>query len=334
MVEVYRRKSYVFPIMPTSLSPSSCHIFYFFGEDRDALFEHADALQHTGEKHALRLRLDVSELSRIEEEQRNPSLFGVQPYYALVRNAESATPKQGDHLLQLAQHTSSPHRLILCAPDISWKKIMHKKMRALKNIQQQAFSTPSLHHFYQWLSGEVKKASLHVDEAGLQMVAEKLCGMRLAARQWIERLVLYKGKEQTPISLSVMTALLGEHAPDDLDVWVHQVLMRHASSFRLTHRLLYDQHVNEVQMHAWLSIRFQQLLMYRWHHAKRHPRALQAAKVFGNAVRLVPQESEQWQAQELMDVMTTLQDTEILLKGASIEDKKIVLERLVLNLLQ
>jgi len=320
--------------MSNSLPPSSCHTFYFFGEDRDALFEHADALQNTGEKHALRLRLDVSELSRIEEEQRNPSLFGVQPCYTLVRNAESATPKQGEHLLQLAQNTDDPHRLILCAPDISWKKIMHKKMKSLKNIQQQSFSIPSLHRFHQWLCDEVKKADLHVDEAGLQMVSENLCGMRLAARQWIERLVLYKGNEQIPISLSVMTALLGEHAPDDLDVWVHQVAMRQASSLQLTHRLLYDQQVNEVQMHAWLSIRFQQLLMYRWHHAKRHPRALQAAKIFGNAVRLVPQESEQWQAQALMDVMKILQDTEKLLKGASIEDKKVVLERLVLKLLQ
>ncbi|MBL1353071.1 MAG: DNA polymerase III subunit delta [Zetaproteobacteria bacterium] len=319
--------------MPTSLPSPSCHTFYLFGEDRDALSEHADALLAEGDSHVLRLRLDASEWFRIEEEQRNQSLFGVQPCYALVRNAESATPKQGEHLLQLAQNTASPHRLIICAPNIAWKKIIHKKMRGLKNIQQQEFSTPSLHRFHAWLVDEIKQAGLHVDEAGLNMVAENLCGMRLAARQWIERLLLYRGDERIPISLAVMTALLGEHAPDDLDDWVHQVAMRQASSLRLTHRLLYDQQVNEVQMHAWLSIRFQQLLMYRWYHAKRHPRALQAAKVFGNAVRLVPQESEQWQAQELMDVMTTLQDSETLLKGASIEDKKVVLERLVLRLL-
>ncbi|MDQ6974484.1 MAG: DNA polymerase III subunit delta [Mariprofundaceae bacterium] len=318
--------------MPASFS-SSCHTYYFFGDDRDALFEHADALQQTGDNHALRLRLDVAELSRIEEEQRNPSLFGVQPCYALVRNGESASPKQGEHLLHLAQHTIHPHRLILCAPGIAWKKAMHKKMCALKMIQQQEFSSPSLHRFHAWLRDEIKKAGLHVDEDRLTMVAENLCGMRLAARQWIDRLLCYKGLEQVPISSSVMTALLGEHAPDDLDDWVHQVTMRQASSLRLTHRLLYEQHVSEVHMHAWLSIRFQQLLMYRWHHSKRHPRALQAAKVFGNAVRLVPQASEQWEAQALMDVMKSLQDAEILLKGASVEDKKIVLERLVLAIL-
>ncbi|MDQ6994875.1 MAG: DNA polymerase III subunit delta [Mariprofundaceae bacterium] len=319
--------------MPNSLS-SSCHSFYFFGDDRDALFEHADALQQTGDSHALRLRLDVTELSRIEEEQANASLFGVQACYALVRNAESASPKQGEHLLRLAQQTTAPHRLIVCAPDIAWKKAMHKKMRALKTIEQQAFSMPSLHHFHAWLRDEVKKAGLHVDEDGLSMVAENLCGMRLAARQWIARLLLYKGNEELPISLSVMTALLGEHVPDDLDDWVHQVAMRNTSSLRLTHRLLYNQQVSEVHMHAWLSIRFQQLLMYRWHQSKRHPRALQAAKVFGSAVRLVPQESEQWQPQALMDVIEALQHAEILLKGASMEDKKIVLERLVFTMLR
>jgi len=319
--------------MSTSLSSSSHPTFYLYGEDRDALSEQADALLAEGEPTALRLRLDASELFRIEEEQRNQSLFGVQPCYALVRNAESATPKQGEHLLALAQHTQAPHRLILCAPEISWKKVMHKKMRTLKNIQQQEFSTPSLHRFHQWMTDEVKKSGLHVDESGLNMVAEKLCGMRLAARQWIERLLLYRGDERMPISLSVMTALLGEHAPDDLDDWVHQVAIQKPSAVRLTHRLLYDQQVNEVQMHAWLSIRFQQMLMYRWHHAKRHARPLQAAKVFGGAVRLVPQESEQWQAQTLMDAMTWLQNAEKQLKGASVEDKKVVLERLVLKLL-
>jgi len=319
--------------MSNYVSSTSRQTFYLFGEDRDALSEHADALLAKGDAHALRLRLDASELMRIEEEQRNQSLFGVQACYALVRNAESATPKQGEHLLSLAQHTQAPHRLIICAPEIAWKKVMHKKMRALKNIQQQEFSSPSLHRFHLWLADEVHKSGLHVDEAGLNMVAEKLCGMRLAARQWIERLLLYRGDESMPVSLSVMTALLGEHAPDDLDDWVHRVAMRNTSAIHLSHRLLYDQQVSEVQMHAWLSIRFQQMLMYRWHHAKRHARPLQAAKVFGNAVRLVPQEAEQWQAQALMDAMTSLQNAEILLKGASVEDKRVILERLVLKLL-
>jgi len=332
-IGMHRRKLYVSPTMPTSQTSPVHSSFYLYGDDRDAIAEHADALLAEGEPHALRLRLDASELIRIDEEQRNQSLFGVQACYALVRNAESATPKQGEHLLELVQRTQAPHRLIICAAEVAWKKVMHKKMRALGTIHKQEFSTPSLHHFHQWLSDELRKAGLHVDEAGLTMVAEALYGMRLAARQWIERLLLYRGNERIPISLSVMTALLGEHAPDDLNHWVHQVAMRQASAIHLTHRLLYDQQVNEVQMHAWLSIRFQQMLMYRWHHAKRHARPLQAAKVFGDATRLVPQESEQWQAQTLMHALTWLQDAEKLLKGSSIEDKRVVLERLILKLL-
>ncbi len=312
-------------MMPTPAATT----YYFFGEDRDALFEHADALLQQGDAHALRLRLDVSEWTRIEEEQRNPSLFGVQPCYALIRNAEAATPKEGKQLLALIQSTQAPHRLIICAPEVSWKKAGHKAIRALKTIEQREFKTPSLHHFNRWLHDEIEHAGLHVDADALPQVSEALYGMRLAARQWIERLQLYQGQAHHPLTRQVMFQLLGEHAPDDLDVWVHQVLMRDKAALRLTHRLLYDQQVHEVQMHAWLSTRMQQLLMYRWHHAKRTPRPIQAARIFGNAVRLIPQESEQWRNADIFNSLQQIQDTEKQLKGAAIEDKRVILEALV-----
>jgi len=131
----------------------------------------------------------------------------------------------------------------------------------------------------------------------------------------------------------VMHALLGEHAPDDLDDWVHAVAMREPAALRLTLHLLHDQQVSEVQMHAWLSTRMQQILMYRWYHAQRHTQALRAAKVFGDAVRRVPQASQRWQVSELMEAVNALQKSEMVLKGASVESKAVVLERLVAGFL-
>jgi len=320
-------------ISPAQLSRLEHRCYYLSGEDRDALNEAAEALLAAGDAQAVRLRLDVSELARFEEESRNQGLFGATTCYGLVRNAESATPKQTEYLLKLAASVDENNRLIICAPGIAWKKALHKKIQALSSVAQCEFKQPDVRAFQQWLYEEVQKAGLIIDENALPRVAEQLCGMRLAARQWIERLNLYDGGQGEILSQEVMTSLLGERAPDDLDVWVHAVAMKDKSAVGLVLRLLRDQKVNEVQLHSWLSTRFQQLLMYRWHQAKGHRNPLQAAKAFGDARSKVAQEAEQWQGADLSKAVALLQDAEKLLKGASVEDKPVVMERLTMKLL-
>lgn len=320
-------------IAPSQLSQLEHRCYYLSGEDRDALNEAADALLAAGDAQAVRLRLDVSELTRFEEESRNQGLFGATVCYGLVRNAESATPKQTEYLLKLAASVEASNRLIICAPEIAWKKALHKKIQVLSDVAHCEFKQPDVRAFHQWLQGEVQKADLNVDENALPMVAEQLCGMRLAARQWIERLHLYDGGQGETLNQEVMTALLGERAPDDLDIWVHAVAMKDKAAVGLVLRLLRDQKVNEVQLHSWLSTRFQQLLMYRWHQAKGHRNPLQAAKVFGDARSKIPQEAKQWQGADLTKAVALLQDVEKLLKGASVEGKAVVVERLTLELI-
>jgi len=320
-------------ISSSQLSRLEHRCYYLSGEDRDALNEAANALLAAGDNQAIRLRLDVSELARFEEESRNQGLFGETACYALVRNAESATPKQTEYLLKLAASVQEGNRLIICAPEIAWKKALHKKIQALSDVAHCEFKQPDVRVFQQWLQGEVQKAGLSVDEQALPMVAEQLCGMRLAARQWIERLHLYDGGKSEVLNQQVMTALLGERAPDDLDVWVHAVAMKDKAAVRLVLRLLRDQKVNEVQLHSWLSTRFQQLLMYRWFQAKGHRNPLQAAKVFGDARQKIPQEARQWQGADLSKAVAALQEVEKLLKGASVEDKAVVMERLTMRLI-
>ena len=307
--------------------------YYLSGEDRDALYEAAEALLSAGDGQAIRLRLDVSELARFEEESRNQGLFGTTACYALIRNAEAATPKQTTHSLQLAASVTEPNRLIICAPGISNKKALHKKMQALSSVAHCEFRQPDVQAFQQWLQEELQQKGLRIDEQVLPMVAEQLCGMRMAARQWMERLQLYDGGKGEELKQSVVTALLGERAPDDLAIWVHAVAMKDKAAVRLMQRLLRDQKVSEVQMHSWLNTRFQQLLMYRWYQSRNHRNPLQAAKVFTDAKRKVPQEAKHWQGADLIKAVALLQDTEKQLKGASVEDKAVVMERLVLTLL-
>ncbi|MDQ6982921.1 MAG: hypothetical protein Q9M08_07985, partial [Mariprofundus sp.] len=102
-------------LYPDKLLPPQYHVYYLFGDDHDALFETAELLLIAGQNSALRMRLDINELARFEEEYRNQGLFGPSCFYALVRNAQSANPKQIDHLLRLVEMSVDEHRLIICA---------------------------------------------------------------------------------------------------------------------------------------------------------------------------------------------------------------------------
>ncbi len=318
---------------PDNLLPPHHHLYYLSGEDHDALFEAADALLAAGDKDALRMRLDVSELARIEEESRNQGLFGPSNCYALVRNAQSATPKQSAHLLSLVDSLGADHRLIICAPGIDWKKALHKKMKVLAAVAQCEFKPPDEAAFRRWLEQELAASGLKISPDASQWMSERLCGMRLAARQMIERINWYDHGAGAEIGIVIVAELLGERAPNALEDWCHAVAMRKPSAISLCMRLLREQQVAEVQMISWLGTRMQQILMYRWFQVQRDRNPLGAAKVFGEARQKVAEESRAWRGAELTAAVSRIVQAEKLVKGASIEDKAVVIERLTLALI-
>ncbi|HID36847.1 MAG TPA: hypothetical protein EYP39_05655 [Ghiorsea sp.] len=320
-------------VSPKKLIPAEHRSYYLFGENRDELFEAADGLLAQGEEGAIRLRLDVSELERYEVESRSQGLFGPQACYALVRNAESATPKQSEHLLKLAASVEAENRLILCAPDITWKKALHKKILAETKVVSCEFRVPSLEHFQAWFEGEVKSSNLYVTPDAISMMAERLQGLRQAAKQLITRMKLYDNEEGVQFDVALVGELLGEQAPQDLDEYCHAVAMKETRAITLLRRLLINQQVSDVQLHTWLSMRLNGLLMFLWHQRMGERRPAQAARLFGAASQLVPQEVKHWNAPELMAAMKKLTDTEKRLKGASTESRMMVLERLTLDLI-
>jgi len=314
-----------------TLLPAKHAAYYLHGEDDDAIFEAAEALLAAGSEEAVRLRVDINELARIEEESKNQGLFGASICYALVRNAQSANPKQTAHLLRLSTSVLAGNRLIICAPGIDWKKALNKKMKELSDVAQCEFGKPDERSFARWLESEIAKSGLSVSQEAMIWMAECLCGMRLAARQMIERLAWYDNGRGEQIPLDVVAELLGERAPSALDEWCHDVAMRKPAAVGLARRLL-DQQIAEVQMISWLGTRMQQLLMYRWFSTQGGRNPLQAARVFGDARQKIAQESKLWTGAELSSAIKRIIDAEKLIKGASIEDKHIVIERLTLDL--
>ena len=322
---------------PDKLLPPQYPVFYLFGEDHDALMEAAEALLAAGDGHgdaaALRMRLDVSELSRFEEESRNQGLFGPSRCYALVRNAQSANPKQVAHLLKLATSPGSDHRLIICAPGIDWKKVLHKKMKAEAAVPQCEFNLPNEAGFKRWLDQELAHSGLKIRPEAVEWMGKRLYGMRLAARQMIARLECYDGGEGAELGLDVVAELLGERAPNALEDWCHAVAMRDASAVHLAMRLLRDQQVAEVQMVSWLGTRMQQILMYRWFQSQHDRNPLAAAKVFGDARQKVGKESACWRGSELTAAVSRIVQAEKYIKGACMEDNATVMEQLTLDLI-
>jgi len=322
-------------LSPERLLPPQHHVYYLFGEDHDALFEAAEALL-AADDHAAghRMRVDVSELARIEEQTRNQGLFGPSRCYALVRNAQSANVKQAAHLLKLVASLSDDHRLIVCAPGMDWKKALHKKMQAVSTLAQCEFHLPDESGFKRWLDHELQGSGLKISDEAVLWMAESLFGMRLAARQMIERLRWYDAGSGAELGLDVVAELLGERAPHALEEWCHATAMRQPEAVGLAQRLLRDQQVAEVQMISWLGTRIQQLLMYCWFQAKRERNPLQAAKVFGDARHQVAKEAALWRGSELTAAMGRIVQAEKLIKGASVEDKAIVIEQLTLALIE
>jgi len=321
-------------LSPGRLLESGASAFYLYGEDGDALFESAELLLAQGDPEAIRLRVDVSELARVETESRSQGLFGPSKCYALVRNAGSATPKQGEHLLKMAAESRPENRLIICAPDIDWKKALHKKLQAEEGLAQCEFHLPTPAAFQQWLAGEIKTRQLNVSEDALQMMAERLHGLRAAARQLIERLRLYSAGCGEMLDSAIVGELLGERSPEDIEAYCHAVAEKNPQALLLLRRLLGEQQVAEVQIISWLGTRMNQLLMYCWYSAQRDRNPAQRARLFGAARKLVPQEARHWRGKELTLAMKRISEAEKLIKGASVEDNRVVLERMTMALLQ
>jgi len=321
-------------LSPARLLESNASAYYLYGEDVDAIFEAADALLGQGESGATRLRVDCSELERVEVESRSQGLFGPSQCYALVRNGESASPKQGDHLLKMVSEVREENRLIICAPGIAWKKALHKKMQAEPDLAQCEFNIPTPAAFVKWLGDELGKHQLNISDEAVQMMGERLHGLRAAARQLIERLKLYDGGKGEKIGMDIVGDLLGERSPEDIEAYCHAVASRDAAALGLLRRLVNEQQVSEVQLLSWLGTRINQMLMYRWYESQRERNSLQKARVFGDARRRVPQESKRWQGSELSQAMKRMVEAEKLLKGASVESKLVVLERMTLDLLK
>lgn len=319
-------------LSPAQIMPPEHACYYLTGDDEDAVFEMAEMLLAHDSKHAVVVRVDVDELARVYENMA-PGLFGESHCHAMVRNAASARPKQIDQLEKLAVNPPQGLRLVICAPGIEFKKALHKRLTVLSSIVWVAFPRMDEAQFCRWLEGITKDAGLSLSTDAMDLLTTQLQGMRLAAKQAVERLRLYDNGEGSKLDAQVVGDLLGERSPRDLAFFCNAVGERSPAALGILRGLLRDQQLSEVQALSWLSTRIQQLLMYAWYEAKDHRSASSKARLFGEARKRVPQEAKLWKAKELIQAMEHIAQAEILLKGASVEDKSVVLERLTLNLI-
>jgi len=299
----------------------------------------ADTLLHQGNDAIARHRVDCNELNRIAKEWGNPALFGPSGCIGLVRNAESATPKQAKQLLEMVQAVPQGSRIIICASGAMWKKALHKKLLMIKNLACCEYTMPTASQFKRWMIDAARDKGLHLDQETVEQASVRLMGMQQAAQQWLQRLQWHQGDnnnsggDNNTITWSVAGALLGEHAPAELDAWCHAVASKSPDALLLQRQLVEQQQVHPVQMISWLSTRMQQIILYRWHQSRHGNDPAREAKLFGNARKQVPREAGQWSNQGINTLLSCISKAEQKLKGASIEADYVVLERLVCELI-
>ncbi len=314
------------------LLPATHACYYLSGEDSDGVFETAELLLADAAEGASLLRVDINELALIHQ-QLQPGLFGEVCCHAMVRNAGSARPNQIDQLEKLAAYPPGGLRLVICAAGIDSKKVLHKRISALPDVVSCSLDRMDEASFTGWLAQLTTDAGLVLSDDALALMSAHLLGMRMATRQAVERLRLYDAGEGNTLEIEVVGDLLGERSPADLSALCRAVGERSPQAIVLLRSLLREQQVAEVQVLNWLSMRIQQLLLYTWYAARDKRNAAQSAGAFGDVRRFVPQEAGRWKPQELMHAMQRIMQVEMLLKGASTEQKGVVLERFVLELI-
>ncbi|MDX8413073.1 MAG: hypothetical protein R8J85_03205 [Mariprofundales bacterium] len=308
---------------------------YLYGEDHDAMHLSADRILHQNSDETPRYRVDCSELNRIANEWFNPSLFGPSGCIGLVRNAESATPKQSKQLLDMVQTVPQGSRLIICASGAMWKKALHKKLLAIPSLACCEYTIPTPAQFKRWLLDCAQERGINLDQETVEQASERLVGMQQAAQQWLQRLQWYLGqsnRQGAVITWEIASVLLGEHSPTELDTWCHAVASQSPDALLLQRQLI-EQQVHPVQMISWLGTRMQQIVLYRWHQSQRSRDPAREAKLFGNARKQVPREAGIWSSQSINTLLSRISEAEQKLKGASTESDYIVLERLVCELI-
>jgi len=314
------------------LFPAAHACYYLTGEDSDGVFETAEQLLADQADGATLLRVDVGELALIHQNLQ-PGLFGETRCHAMVRNAGSARPNHIDQLEKLAANPPAGLRLVICAADIESKKAVHKRLTALPELAHCTLERMDEATFSRWLQQQAEEAGVQLSDEALAMMSGQLLGMRMAARQAVDRLRMYDDGEGNRLDIGVVGDLLGERSPADLGDLCAAVGERSPKAIGLLRTLLREQQVAEVQVFSWIAMRLQQLLLYAWHASNDRRNATRNAGIFGDAVKRVPQEAANWKPRELMLALSRAVDVEMQLKGASTEEKLIVLERFVLELI-
>jgi len=302
---------------------------YFFGPDAEGVREQAEEAlaAFAGEK----VRVDLNEIGRLLEWFASDGLFGAAPKAALVRELSGPSAKLQRALFALLDRLDPrKHLLVLAAPGQDGRAAWHRELLAHPKVQGVRVGPTHPEAFAQWLEATAKSHGLVLAPDVLDWAAERLCGMRAAARAFCERAVLYLGGEKRALTREEAAELLGERAPRSLDAWLHACMCRSPKAVRLARELLADG-VAGVQMLAWLETRLEQMLLYLWHCARRSPQPLKAAGVFGAARQTLPEEAKHWRPKEVMQAMAAVEETERGIKGASALPEAVQIEALMMH---
>jgi len=207
-------------------SPDAC-VILVYGPDHGLMKERAKTIAQSAVQdindpfNAVTLTPEIlsEEPARLSDEANAMSMMGGK---RLIR-VEDAGDKLTSTIKDYLESPNENALIVLEAGELSPRSSLRKACESAKNAAAVPCYVEDERDISRLIRDTAKSAGKQIDPDAVQWLSSNITGNRQKARSELEKLILYKGDETTPISLNDARAACGESGATALDDFVYSV---------------------------------------------------------------------------------------------------------------
>lgn len=206
---------------------SHVRVILVYGPDQGLMRERASIMGKTVVEdltdpfNVITLNMDIlnEDPARLSDEANAMSMMGGR---RLIR-IEDAGDKLTQSLKDYLENPNDNALIILEAGELSPRSSLRKLCESAKNAAAAPCYIESEQDIARLIRGAVQEDNHRIDNDAVQWLAANIAGDRGRARSEMEKVLLYKGGEDSPISLSEAQAICGQAGAQTMDDLVYAV---------------------------------------------------------------------------------------------------------------